>query len=417
MTLDGRITDAMTVVAVERSALRYGPRPGSRSRCDRRTTSMSRLPGPDGGGGNPLECLRATAVPSTGSHGSRVGPGARASARPSPSTRSEDGSRGDDSSMPQRPDRDLHTRPRSSPFAGHPTVGTAWRRSTTSAHAGLDPARALRATSREPGPTSQLTWIRARASVGPPDRRSASTRPRPRSTPCPARNWASRVIDAWAWEDEAAGRLRSRYFADRRRDPRGRGDRGRRGGHAATRLGPAADDPSGRGFGAARRARTRRPARSMSAGVSPTSRRVPSMADAAERRDWDAIVVGLGAIGSAAAYWLSRSLGDARPGARALRDRSRQRRVGGPQPDHPAVLSPARLRPPREARLRDMGGGGGRVGRADRDDDRRPRPVAGGPRHPEGRLHRQPRRRGRPVRAPRCRRDRAAGRSGTSTTT
>ena len=29
-----------------------------------------------------------------------------------------------------------------------------------------------------------------------------------------------------------------------------------------------------------------------------------------DRRDWDAIVVGLGAIGSAAAYWLSRSLGD-----------------------------------------------------------------------------------------------------------
>jgi sarcosine oxidase len=28
-----------------------------------------------------------------------------------------------------------------------------------------------------------------------------------------------------------------------------------------------------------------------------------------ERRDWDAIVIGLGAIGSAAAYWLSRSLG------------------------------------------------------------------------------------------------------------
>jgi sarcosine oxidase len=28
------------------------------------------------------------------------------------------------------------------------------------------------------------------------------------------------------------------------------------------------------------------------------------------RNEWDAIVVGLGAIGSAAAYWLSRRLGD-----------------------------------------------------------------------------------------------------------
>ena len=29
-----------------------------------------------------------------------------------------------------------------------------------------------------------------------------------------------------------------------------------------------------------------------------------------DRRDWDAIVVGLGGIGSGAAYWLSRRLGD-----------------------------------------------------------------------------------------------------------
>ena len=28
------------------------------------------------------------------------------------------------------------------------------------------------------------------------------------------------------------------------------------------------------------------------------------------RRDWDAIVIGLGGIGAGAAYWLARSLGD-----------------------------------------------------------------------------------------------------------
>ena len=50
--------------------------------------------------------------------------------------------------------------------------------------------------------------------------------------------------------------------------------------------------------------------------------------------------------------------------------------------------------------------------------DRRTRPVAGRPGHPDGRLHRQPRRRGRPVRAASMRpRSASAGRSGTSTTT
>jgi sarcosine oxidase len=32
--------------------------------------------------------------------------------------------------------------------------------------------------------------------------------------------------------------------------------------------------------------------------------------DEGGRRDWDAIVIGLGAIGSAATYWLSTRLGD-----------------------------------------------------------------------------------------------------------
>ena len=127
----------------------------------------------------------------------------------------------------------------------------------------------------------------------------------------------------------------------------------------------------------------------------------------ADRRDWDLIVVGLGALGSGAAYWASTRPGRPRPRPRAVRVRPRQRRLGRPQPDHPALLPPARLRPARQARLRDLGRGRGRGRRADRDGHRRPRPVAGRPGDPEGRLHGQPGRRGRPVRAARRRRGHA----------
>ena len=58
------------------------------------------------------------------------------------------------------------------------------------------------------------------------------------------------------------------------------------------------------------------------------------------RRDWDVIVVGLGAIGSAAAYWLADPARRRVPRPRAVRARPRQRRLGRPQPDHPAVLPP-----------------------------------------------------------------------------
>ena len=128
---------------------------------------------------------------------------------------------------------------------------------------------------------------------------------------------------------------------------------------------------------------------------------------APERRDWDAIVVGLGAIGSGAAYWLSRPLGERVLGLEQFEFDHRQRRLGRPQPDHPPVLPPARLRPACQARLRELGGGRGRGRRADRDRHRRPRPVAGGPGDPGGRLRREPGGRGRPVRAPRRRRGHA----------
>ena len=92
-----------------------------------------------------------------------------------------------------------------------------------------------------------------------------------------------------------------------------------------------------------------------------------------------------------------------RPGPRpgAVRVRPRQRRVGRPQPHHPALVPPARLRPPGEAGVRDLGRRRGRGGRAGRDGHRWPGPVAGRPGDPEGRLHREPGGRGRPVRAAR----------------
>jgi sarcosine oxidase len=60
-----------------------------------------------------------------------------------------------------------------------------------------------------------------------------------------------------------------------------------------------------------------------------------------DRRDWDAIVVGLGAIGSAAAYWLSRSLG-----ARVLGlERFAIDHVNGASADHSRIIRLSYHRP------------------------------------------------------------------------
>jgi sarcosine oxidase len=62
-----------------------------------------------------------------------------------------------------------------------------------------------------------------------------------------------------------------------------------------------------------------------------------------DRRDWDAIVVGLGAIGSAAAYWLSRSLGD---GAGVLGlERFAIDHVNGASADHSRIIRLSYHRP------------------------------------------------------------------------
>ncbi|HET9614541.1 MAG TPA: PhzF family phenazine biosynthesis protein [Candidatus Limnocylindrales bacterium] len=94
-------------------------------------------------------------------------------------------------------------------FAGHPTVGTGWLLHETGA-----PATTLRPPAGEVPfwPDRERTWIRARAEwvheIAIEELHSAEeveSQPRqPLGTP-------GRYV--WAWIDEAAGVLRSRYFA------------------------------------------------------------------------------------------------------------------------------------------------------------------------------------------------------------
>ena len=94
------------------------------------------------------------------------------------------------------------------PFAGHPTVGTSWLlaqagRAVTTLH--------VRAGDVATWSDGELTWIRARAHwVHDLDVREYTSvaevdalRPGKLGDP---------GLYAWAWEDEAGGQLRSRYF-------------------------------------------------------------------------------------------------------------------------------------------------------------------------------------------------------------
>jgi predicted PhzF superfamily epimerase YddE/YHI9 len=98
-------------------------------------------------------------------------------------------------------------------FAGHPTVGTAWLLATLGQAVSTlrCPAGDVLTWAEGDGPDARR-WIRARAGwvhpiairqyagVGEVD----ALPPQPMGAP---------GTYAWAWEDEAAGRLRSRYFA------------------------------------------------------------------------------------------------------------------------------------------------------------------------------------------------------------
>ena len=103
----------------------------------------------------------------------------------------------------------IYTPGRELPFAGHPTVGTAWLLNETGA-----PATTLRAPAGDIPfrVAGDRAWIRARAEWVHPIvieqlASAADVEARPRQ----AMGTPGRYV--WAWIDEAAGILRSRYFA------------------------------------------------------------------------------------------------------------------------------------------------------------------------------------------------------------
>jgi predicted PhzF superfamily epimerase YddE/YHI9 len=102
----------------------------------------------------------------------------------------------------------IFTPGRELPFAGHPTVGTSWL--LTEFGRRIWTIR-VRAGDVETWREGELTWIRARAGwvhkldvrQYPSVEKVDSLRPGAPGEP---------GLYAWAWEDEATGRLRSRYF-------------------------------------------------------------------------------------------------------------------------------------------------------------------------------------------------------------
>jgi predicted PhzF superfamily epimerase YddE/YHI9 len=103
----------------------------------------------------------------------------------------------------------IFTPGRELPFAGHPTVGTAWLFHETGA-----PATTLRPPAGEV-PTrhdEDGTWVRARPEwIHPIVVEQLASATEVEAQPLQALGTPGRYV--WAWLDEPAGTLRSRYFA------------------------------------------------------------------------------------------------------------------------------------------------------------------------------------------------------------
>jgi predicted PhzF superfamily epimerase YddE/YHI9 len=91
------------------------------------------------------------------------------------------------------------------PLAGHPLVGTAWllREEAVPADVLRPPAGEV-PTWRE----GDMTWIRADPAWSPPFQRRRFSTP----AEVDALTGDEELVNAWAWEDEAAGLVRARVF-------------------------------------------------------------------------------------------------------------------------------------------------------------------------------------------------------------
>jgi predicted PhzF superfamily epimerase YddE/YHI9 len=103
----------------------------------------------------------------------------------------------------------IHTPAAELPFAGHPTVGTAWRLRNLG-----EDVSVIRCVSGDVAgwQEGELAWIRARPEwvhgIPEPDRLASAAAVD--SVVPPQMGEPGRYV--WAWDDEAAGRVRARFF-------------------------------------------------------------------------------------------------------------------------------------------------------------------------------------------------------------
>ncbi|MGP3633708.1 PhzF family phenazine biosynthesis protein [Streptomyces sp. 24-1644] len=114
---------------------------------------------------------------------------------------------------PERGRVDIHTPGLRLPFAGHPLVGAAWLLDLEVLELPVGDVFA-----RQDG---EFTWITVRPEWAPPrtlERYASAAEVEALTGPPPGEGW----LYVWAWEDEAAGRVRARAFP-RRGDERDAG--------------------------------------------------------------------------------------------------------------------------------------------------------------------------------------------------